>query len=240
MEGVRLQKVLAAAGVGSRRICDQLIAEGRVTVDGQVAILGARVDPQTAVIHVDGTRIPTRSEHVVLALHKPRGVASAMSDARGRPCVGDYVADRSERVFHVGRLDVDTEGLLLLTNDGELANRISHPSHGVAKTYVATVAGRVDPGLRVRLRRPVELDDGPVTVDHCRVVDTAEERSVVEVTLHEGRNRIVRRLFEALGHPVQRLVRTQVGPVRLRGLASGQLREVTGKELQSLYTEVGL
>jgi 23S rRNA pseudouridine2605 synthase len=236
----RLQKVLAAAGVGSRRVCDELISQGRVTVDGEVAIPGTRVDPQTAVIHVDGTRIPTRSEHVVLALHKPRGMASAMSDPRGRPCVGDLVADRDERVFHVGRLDVDTEGLLLLTNDGELANRIAHPSHGVAKTYVATVEGRVDPGLRARLRRPVDLEDGPVTVDHTRIVDSSDSRSVVEVTLHEGRNRIVRRLFDSLGHPVQRLVRTQVGPIKLAGLKAGHLREVTGTELQRLYTEVGL
>jgi 23S rRNA pseudouridine2605 synthase len=240
VDGERLQKVLAAAGVGSRRVCDQLIADGRVTVDGRVAVLGARVDPQTAVIHVDGTRIPTRSEHVVLALHKPRGVASAMSDPQGRPCVGDYVRDRADRVFHVGRLDVDTEGLLLLTNDGELANRISHPSHGVSKTYVATVAGQVDQQLRVRLRRPVDLDDGPVSIDACRIVAVAEDRSVVEVSLHEGRNRIVRRVFDALGHPVQRLVRTRVGPVRLGGQRPGEIREITGKQLQRLYTEVGL
>jgi 23S rRNA pseudouridine2605 synthase len=237
---MRLQKVLAAAGVGSRRVCDELIGEGRVTVDGKVAIPGAQVDPDTAVIHVDGVRIPTRSETVVLALHKPRGVTSAMSDPGGKPCVGDFVADRPERVFHVGRLDVDTEGLLLLTNDGELANRIAHPSHGVSKTYVATVQGDVGSGLKARLRKPVDLDDGPVQVDNCRVIDTADERSVVEVSLHEGRNRIVRRLFEALGHPVTRLVRTQVGPVRLAGLKRGQLREITGKELQRLYTEVGL
>lgn len=237
---MRLQKVLAAAGVGSRRVCDELIAEGRVTVDGKVAIPGTRVDAQTAVIHVDGVRIPTARETVVLALHKPRGVVSAMSDPQGKPCVGDYVTDRPERVFHVGRLDVDTEGLLLLTNDGELANRIAHPSHGVAKTYVATVSGQVDPSLRVRLRKPVDLDDGPVTVDSCRIVDTSDERSVVEVTLHEGRNRIVRRLFDALGFPVTRLVRTQVGPVRLTGMKRGTLREITGKELQQLYTQAGL
>jgi 23S rRNA pseudouridine2605 synthase len=237
---VRLQKVLAAAGVGSRRVCDDLISEGRVTVDGVVAVPGTQVDPQRAVIHVDGVRIPTRPEVVVLAFHKPRGVTSAMSDPGGKPCVGDYVADRPERVFHIGRLDVDTEGLLLLTNDGDLAQRIAHPSHGVPKTYVATVSGRVDPGLRARLRRPVDLDDGPVSVDAFRVVDAADSRSVVEVTLHEGRNRVVRRLFDALGHPVERLVRTCVGPVRLAGLPSGRIREVTGKDLQRLYTEAGL
>lgn len=235
-----MQKVLAAAGVGSRRVCDELISEGRVTVDGRVAIPGTRVDPQTAVIHVDGTRIPTRSEHVVLAFHKPRGVTSAMSEPRGKPCVGDYVADLEQRVFHVGRLDIDSEGLLLLTNDGDLANRVSHPSHGVAKTYVATVDGRVDAGLRVRLRKPVQLDDGPVTVDGVRIIDASDDLSVVEVSLHEGRNRIVRRLFDALDHPVRRLVRTQVGPVRLLGLKPGQMREVTGADLQRLYTDVGL
>ncbi len=237
---MRLQKVLAAAGVGSRRVCDELIAEGRVTVDGIIAIPGTQVDPETAVIHVDGVRIPTRSEIVVLALHKPRGVTSAMSDPGGKPCVGDFVADRPERVFHVGRLDVDTEGLLLLTNDGDLANRIAHPSHGVSKTYVATVRGDVGQGLKARLRKPVDLDDGPVQVDACRIIDTAEDRSVVEVSLHEGRNRIVRRLFDALGYPVTRLVRTQVGPIRLAGLKRGQVREITGKELQALYTKVGL
>ncbi len=237
---MRLQKVLAAAGIGSRRVCDEMIAEGRVTVDGVRAIPGAQVDPQTAVIHVDGVRIPTASDTVVLALHKPRGVTSAMSDPSGKPCVGDYVADRAERVFHVGRLDVDTEGLLLLTNDGELANRIAHPSHGVSKTYVATVRGAVDGNLRARLRKPVQLDDGPVQVDGSRIIDVADDRSVVEVTLHEGRNRIVRRLFDTLGHPVTRLVRTQVGPVRLSGLKRGQVREVSGKELQRLYTDVGL
>ena len=235
---MRLQKVLAAAGVGSRRICDQLVAEGRVTVDGRVAVPGTQVDPQTAVIHVDGVRIPTRPELVVLAFHKPRGVTSAMSGAS--PNVGDYVQDREERVFHVGRLDVDTEGLLLLTNDGDLAHRIAHPSHGVAKTYVATVEGCVDAGLRNRLRKPVQLDDGPVTVDACRIIDAGQNSSVVEVTLHEGRNRVVRRLFDALGHPVTRLVRTAVGPVRLTGLRAGQIRELSGRELQSLYTEVGL
>lgn len=237
---MRLQKVLAAAGVGSRRVCDQLIAEGRVTVDGEVAVPGAQVDPQTAVIHVDGTRIPTRADTMVLAFNKPRGVTSAMSEPRGKPCVGDYVADLNARVYHVGRLDIDTEGLLLLTNDGDLANRIAHPSHGVAKTYVATVAGRVDHSLRVRLRKPVDLDDGPVTVDACKIIASADDRSVVEVTLHEGRNRIVRRLFDALGHPVQRLVRTQVGPVRLGRLPAGEMREVSGAELHRLYTEVGL
>jgi 23S rRNA pseudouridine2605 synthase len=237
---VRLQKVLAAAGVGSRRVCDQLIAAGRVTVDGHVAVPGTQVDPQQAVIHVDGVRIPTRPEIVVLAFHKPAGVTSAMSDPSGKPCVGDFVKDRSERVFHVGRLDVDTEGLLLLTNDGDLANHIAHPSHGVAKTYVATVSGRVDEGVRRRLRAPVELDDGPVTVDACRIVEARPARSVVEVTLHEGRNRIVRRLFDALGHPVQRLVRTTVGPVRLTGLKPGEIRTIEGTELQRLYTEAGL
>lgn len=236
----RLQKVLAAAGIGSRRKCDELIGAGRVTVDGAVAVPGARVDPQSAIIHVDGRRIPTAADTVVLAFHKPSGVTSAMSDPDGKRCVGDFVADRPQRLFHVGRLDVDTEGLLLLTNDGDLAHRIAHPSHGVAKTYVATVTGTVDARLRNRLRRPVDLDDGPVTVDAFRILDAGPASSHVEVVLHEGRNRIVRRLFDALGHPVERLVRTRVGPVSLGGLKPGELRDVRGRELQNLYTEVGL
>ena len=153
---------------------------------------------------------------------------------------GDYVSDRAERVFHVGRLDVDTEGLLLLTNDGDLANRIAHPSHGVAKKYVATVSGRVDARVRTRLRKPVMLDDGPVTVDAFRIVDVSDERSVVEVTLHEGRNRIVRRLFEALGHPVLALSASRSDLCGWAGCPSAATREVTGQELQRLYTEVGL
>lgn len=235
-DGIRLQKVLASAGIGSRRASEQLIAEGRVAVNGKpVTEMGMRVDPSTAVIHVDGARINVREDLVYLALNKPRGVLSAMSDTRGRPTVGDLVADRSERLFHVGRLDVDTEGLLLLTNDGELAHRLMHPAFGVAKTYVATVPGPVPKEVGRRLRAGVELEDGPVQVDAFRVVQTQSGWAIVEVVLHEGRNHIVRRLLAEVGHPVQRLVRTTIGPVRLGGQRVGSVRTLTRHELAELH-----
>jgi len=240
-EGIRLQKVLAGAGVGSRRACEQLIAEGRVTVDGVgVAELGARVDPASAVVRVDGKRVQLRSDLVYLALNKPRGVVTAMSDPQGRPHVGQFVGDVAERLFHVGRLDAETEGLLILTNDGDFAHRLAHPSHGVIKTYVAEVPGPVDRGLRRRLLAGIELDDGPVTVDDFRVLDSSGARALVEVSLHEGRNHIVRRLLDAVGHPVSRLVRVAVGPVRLGDQRSGTLRPLTGAELAELYRQLGL
>lgn len=240
-EGVRLQKLLAGAGVGSRRACEELIAAGRVTVDGVVVReLGVRVDPRRAVVHVDGQRVQLDTSLVTFAFNKPAGVVSTMSDERGRPSLAQYVADRPERLFHVGRLDAETEGLLLLTNDGELANRLAHPSHGVRKTYLATVRGRVRPAVGVRLRAGVTLEDGPVEVDAFRVIDTTGRQSLVEIVLHEGRNRIVRRLMDEVGHPVERLVRTQVGPIRLGSLRPGTMRELTRKELGALMAEVGL
>lgn len=240
-EGVRLQKVLAGAGLGSRRACEQIIAAGRVSVDGVVVReLGIRVDPRTAVLHVDGLRVQLDSSVVTLALNKPRGVVSTMDDPQGRRSLAELVADRPERLFHVGRLDAETEGLLLLTNDGELANRLAHPSYEVAKTYLATVEGRVKPGVGVKLRAGIELDDGPVKVDAFRVVDASPTETLVEVVLHEGRNRIVRRTLEAVGHPVVRLVRTQIGPIRLGHLRPGKTREITGRELGELMAAVGL
>jgi 23S rRNA pseudouridine2605 synthase len=233
---VRLQKVLAAAGIGSRRACEQLIAAGRVTVNGvEVQEMGLRVDPMTAVVHVDGARVNVRDDLVYLALNKPRGVLSAMSDDRGRRTVAELVADRPERLFHVGRLDADSEGLLLLTNDGELAHRLMHPSFGVAKTYLATVPGPVGRDVARRLRAGVELADGPVRVDSFRIVQAVGGRAIVEVVLHEGRKHIVRRLLDAVGHPVQRLVRTSIGPVRLGGLRAGAARELTRTELAELH-----
>lgn len=233
---IRLQKVLAAAGVGSRRVCEDLIAAGRVAVDGvTVSEMGMRVDPVRAVIHVDGDRINVRDDLVYLALNKPRGVLSAMSDDRGRPTVADLAADRSERLFHVGRLDADTEGLLLLTNDGELAHRLMHPSFGVAKTYLATVPGPVAKTVGRQLRSGVVLEDGAVVVDRFRIVQEQGRRSIVEVVLHEGRNHIVRRLLAQVGHPVERLVRTRIGPVQLGGQRAGSLRELTRAELAELH-----
>ena len=241
--GVRLQKVLAAAGVGSRRACEALIAAGRVEVDGRpIREMGVRVDPATAVIRVDGLRVTTAEAGLVhLALNKPRGVVSTMSDPQGRPSIGDYVADRlGTRLFHVGRLDADTEGLILLTNDGELAHRLAHPSFGVAKTYRAEVAGPVARGVGRQLRAGVSLDDGVVAVDAFRVIGRSDGRVMVELVLHEGRKHVVRRLLDAVGHPVQRLVRTGIGPVTLGDLRPGRTRPLTRDEVGRLYREVGL
>jgi 23S rRNA pseudouridine2605 synthase len=238
---VRLQKLLASSGVASRRRCEELMLEGRVEVDGEVVTrLGTKVDPRAAVVRVDGERLPPVSEHVYLALHKPRGVVSTMSDPEGRRSLADLVADRPERLFHVGRLDTDTDGLILLTNDGELANRLAHPSHAVPKTYVVEVAGRVRPLVARRLREGIELDDGPVAADSVSIDQAEADRSMLTVTLHEGRNRIVRRMFDAVGHPVRRLTRTSVGPVRLAGLRSGQMRELTRTELGPLLDSADL
>jgi len=240
-QGIRLQKVLAAAGLGSRRACEVLIDQGRVEVDGRIVMeQGVRIDPQTAVVRVDGQRVPTAAGTIVLAVNKPRGVLSTMSDDRGRPCLGDMVSDRSERLFHIGRLDADTEGLILLTNDGELANRLAHPSYGVAKTYLATLAGTLERGVGKQLTTGVELEDGPARADSFRVVQSVPGQVLVEVVLHEGRNHIVRRMFEAVGHPVVSLVRTRVGPIVLGQQRPGTTRVVSGAEARSLYTEVGL
>lgn len=240
-DGVRLQKVLAAAGVGSRRHCEELIGAGRVQVDGQtVRRFGARVDPETQDIRVDGRRIPTRQDVVYLAFNKPAKVLTAMSDDRGRATITDYLGDRAERLFHVGRLDYDTEGLMLLTNDGELAHRLAHPSYEVAKTYQAEVPGPVPKSLGQTLARGVELDDGVAVADKFRVLDQVGSRALVEITLHEGRKHIVRRMLAQVGHPVSRLVRTDVGPVRLGALRPGATRDLTTREVGELYAAVGL
>ena len=240
-EGVRLQKVLSQAGVASRRAAEELIAEGRVQVDGQVVReMGRRVDPATAVVHVDGVRVVTRDDLVYLALNKPFGVLSTMSDDQGRPCVGDYVRNRKERLFHVGRLDAETEGLLLLTNDGDLAHRLMHPSYHVPKTYLAEVPGPVPRDLGKRLRAGVMLEDGPVKADSFRLVDSMPGRAMVEIVLHEGRKHIVRRLLEEVGHPVSQLVRTAVGEVRLGNQRPGSMRVLNRQEIGSLHAAVGL
>lgn len=240
-DGVRLQKVLAAAGYGSRRACEDLITAGRVSVDGRVVReLGTRVDPSRDVLHVDGLRVQLDPTKVTVALHKPVGVVSTMHDPHGRPTLEAYVADRSERLFHVGRLDTETSGLLLLTNDGELAHRLTHPSFEVAKTYVAGVQGRVERGLGRRLKEGVTLEDGPVRVDAFHVLEARPASSIVEVVLHEGRHHIVRRLLAEVGHPVTALARTQIGPVRLGRLRPGQSRVLEGTELGALMSAVGL
>lgn len=239
--GVRLQKVLAAAGVGSRRYCEILIDAGRVSLDGRVVReQGVRVDPETAVLRVDGKRIPTASETAVFLLNKPVGMHTTMSDPRGRPCVGDVAARLGVRVFHVGRLDAATSGLLLLTNDGELANRLTHPSHGVAKTYLARVTGRVNNRTLDRLRAGVPLDDRPVEVESVRVVEQTKGESLLELVIHEGRNHVVRRLLAEVGHPVVDLTRTQIGTLSIGGLRPGSVRSLTAVERRDLYTAAGL
>jgi 23S rRNA pseudouridine2605 synthase len=239
--GVRLQKVLAAAGVGSRRHCEELIGAGRVEVDGEVVRrFGARVDPRRQVIRVDGRRIPASEDLVYLALNKPAGVLTTMSDSRGRQTMADLLGDTSERLFHVGRLDYDTEGLMLLMNDGELAHRLTHPRFGVPKTYLADVTGPVPRDLARQLMTGIELDDGVATADKFRVVERAGSRALVEITLHEGRKHIVKRMLAAAGHPVSRLVRTQVGPVTLGSLRPGDTRRLSTKEVGDLYAAVGL
>lgn len=239
--GTRLQKVLAGAGIGSRRACEELISDGRVMVDGVVVTeLGLRVDPLRQTVHVDGERIHLDDSRVYLAFNKPAGVVTTMSDELGRLNVGDYVAGRPERLFHVGRLDADTEGLLLLTNDGDLAHRLQHPAHGVLKTYIAEIPGPVPKDLGKQLRAGVELDDGPVQVDSFRIVDSKPGKAIVEVILHEGRKHIVRRLLDHVGHPVISLVRTQVGPITLGSTKSGRWRPLSQREISDLYKAAGL
>ncbi len=225
----RLQKVLAERGWGSRRVCDELIADGRVTVNGEVAVLGRRVDPAHDVVEVDGVAIGVRPGLVHYLLNKPAGVVTTASDPQGRPTVVQLVPD-DPRVFPVGRLDVDTEGLLLLTNDGDLANRLTHPSHGVEKEYVAEVRGTVGPGALRRLREGIGLDDGMTAP--ARVSQPAP--GVLRITIHEGRNRQVRRMCEAIGHPLHRLVRVRIGPIRDPHLAPGQWRVLTLDEVRRL------
>src|SRR5262244_321854 len=233
--GIRLQKVLAAAGVGSRRHCEEMIGDGRVEVDGEIVRrFGARVDPQRQVIRVDGRRIPAREDLVYIALNKPAGVLTTMSDARGRRTIADFLGDRAERLFHVGRLDYDTEGLMLLMNDGELAHRLSHPRYGVLKTYLADVAGPLPRDLGRQLITGVELSDGVASADNFRVVERAGNRALVEITLHEGRKHIVRRMLAEVGHPVSRLVRTHVGPVALGSLRPGATRRLSTREIGDL------
>jgi 23S rRNA pseudouridine2605 synthase len=242
-DGIRLQKVLAAAGVGSRRQSEELIEAGRVAVNGKVVrVQGMRVDPQQAVVTVDGNRIVTRSGMVYLALNKPTGMLSAMSDDRGRPTVGDLIAGKAitegERLFHVGRLDADTEGLLLLTNDGDLTHKLTHPSFEVHKTYLAEVKGPIARDVGRTLRAGVPIDGRTVSVHSFRVVGNSEARVMLEIVLHEGRNHIVRRLLEDVGYPVLRLVRTQIGPVVLGSLRAGRIRPLNSQEIAGLFSLV--
>ena len=242
--GIRLQKVLSQAGIASRRAAEKLIIDGRVEVDGQmVTELGTRVDPEVSVIRVDGARVVLDDTLVYLALNKPRGMHSTMSDDRGRPCLGDLIEHRvrgNKKLFHVGRLDADTEGLILLTKDGELAHRLMHPSHEVPKTYLATVTGKVPRGVGKQLRAGVELDDGPANVDDFALVDAIPGKTLLRLTLHEGRNRIVRRMLAAVGFPVEELVRTDFGSVSLGNQRPGSIRPLRRDEIGQLYKAVDL
>jgi 23S rRNA pseudouridine2605 synthase len=235
---VRLHKLLARSGVASRRRCEELMLAGEVIVDDEVVTrLGTKVDPTTAVIRVSGRRLPPMSPNVYLVLNKPVGVTSTMADPHAERTLSDLLADRPERLFHVGRLDTDTAGLLLLTNDGEFAQRMAHPSYEVDKTYVAAVDGVVHPSTIKQLLAGVVLDDGPVSVSSVKLVGgrgTARDGSIVELVIHEGRNRIVRRLLDHVGHPVQQLTRTAIGPVVLGRLGVGEIRELIHDELGAL------
>jgi len=237
-DGVRLQKVLAGAGLGSRRACEQMIAQGRVRVDGElVRDQGVRVDPATAQVEVDGMLLQLDTSKVYLAMNKPRGYLSAMSDAEGRLTLADILDDRTEqgvRLFHVGRLDVDTEGLILLTNDGDLAHRLQHPSFEVPRTYVAEVNGPVERGIGKQLRDGVELEDGIARADSFRLVDSLPGKAFVEIVLHEGRKHVVRRMLEEVGYPVIRLARTAIGPIQLGDLRPGVTRSLTREEVSQL------
>jgi 23S rRNA pseudouridine2605 synthase len=243
-EGIRLQKVLSQAGIASRRVAERMIIDGRVEIDGQVVTeLGTRVDTDASEIRVDGARVILDESLVYLALNKPHGMHSTMSDDRGRPCIGDLVEHRvrgNKKLFHVGRLDADTEGLILLTNDGELAHRLMHPSYEIPKTYLATVTGTVPRGLGKKLRAGIELDDGPIAVDDFAVVDAIPGKTMIRVTLHEGRKRIVRRMLAAVGFPVQTLVRTELGAVTLGDQRPGSIRALRRNEIGELYKAVGL
>ncbi|HRQ00551.1 MAG TPA: pseudouridine synthase [Terrimesophilobacter sp.] len=235
-EGERLQKVMAAAGVASRRASEVLIAQGRVTVNGQtVTEPGRRVLPGDRIA-VDGVAVQTDATRRYVMLNKPVGVVSSMSDEQGRPDLRRYAAEFEQRLFNVGRLDINTSGLLVLTNDGELAHVLAHPSFGVQKTYVAKVRGTVSPQTIQRLKSGVELEDGPIAADEAKLIDASRGTSLVELSLHSGRNRIVRRMLDAVGHPVLELVRRSFGPLHLGTLGVGRWRELTTIELGKLLT----
>ncbi|AVZ72224.1 pseudouridine synthase [Streptomyces lunaelactis] len=239
-EGERLQKVLARAGMGSRRACEELIDQARVEVNGQIVTeQGKRVDPDHDEIKVDGLTVATQS-HLFFALNKPAGVVATMEDPDGRQCLGDYVNNRETRLFHVGRLDTETEGIILLTNHGELAHRLTHPKYGVKKTYLAAIQGPLPRDLGKRLKDGIELDDGYARADHFRVVENTGKNYLVEVTLHEGRKHIVRRMLAEAGFPVDKLVRVSFGPIALGDQKSGWLRRMTNTEVGMLMKEVGL
>ena len=233
-EGVRLQKALAAAGVASRRASEELIVKGRVKVNGKtIRELGTRIDPVVDQVMVDNKPVQMDPDRVYLAFNKPKGVLSTMSDEKGRRCLADYFMG-FDRVYNVGRLDAETTGLLLMTNDGELANQLLHPSYEVEKLYVAKVQGKIGKVELQRLKDGVKLEDGLQKADRVRVIDQNDLFSLVEIVLHSGKNRIVRRMMEAVGHPVIDLTRKSFGPIHLKALKLGQYRELSKLEVSSL------
>jgi pseudouridine synthase len=231
---VRLQKALAAAGVASRRACEDLIVQGQVKINGKlVTELGSRVDPTSDFVTVRGVPVQFDTSRVYLALNKPAGIISTMSDEEGRPDLSQFVVD-FDRVFNIGRLDAETTGLILLTNDGDLANKLAHPSFGVEKTYVARIAGDVTPATMQKLLDGFELEDGFIKADRARIIDVKRGEALVEIILHSGRNRIVRRMLDHVGHPVLGLVRKQFGPIYLSTLKSGHVRNLSKIEVGAL------
>ena len=239
-EGERLQKILARAGYGSRRACEELIEQARVEVNGEIVIeQGKRVDTEKDEVKVDGLTVATQS-YQFFALNKPAGVVSTMEDPDGRQCLGDYVTNRETRLFHVGRLDTETEGIILLTNHGELAHRLTHPKYGVRKTYLAHIVGPIPRDLGKKLKDGIQLEDGYARADHFRVVEQTGKNYLVEVTLHEGRKHIVRRMLAEAGFPVDKLVRTAFGPITLGDQKSGWLRRLSNTEVGMLMNEVDL
>lgn len=236
-EGVRLQKVLANAGVASRRVSEQLIVDGRVRVNGvKVTELGSRIDPDVDLVDVDGQAVQLDTTKRYVMLNKPTGVVSSMKDDKGRRDLREFTREWDERLYNVGRLDAETSGLLVLTNDGELANVLAHPRYGVTKVYIAKVDGQVSAQTVQRLTRGIELEDGPIAADKARVLDSSRGSSLVELTLHSGRNRIVRRMMAKVGHPVTELVRRQFGPLHLGTLPAGGMRELDRVERGALLT----
>ncbi|MEU8956729.1 pseudouridine synthase [Streptomyces sp. NPDC048518] len=239
-EGERLQKILARAGYGSRRACEELVDEARVEVNGEIVLeQGLRVDPEKDEIKVDGLTVATQS-YQFFALNKPAGVVSTMEDNEGRQCLGDYVTNRETRLFHVGRLDTETEGVILLTNHGELAHRLTHPKYGVKKVYLAHIVGPIPRDLGKQLKDGIQLEDGYARADHFRVVEQTGKNYLVEVTLHEGRKHIVRRMLAEAGFPVDKLVRVAFGPITLGDQKSGWLRRLSNTEVGMLMQEVDL
>lgn len=240
-EGVRLQKVIAAAGLASRRAAEEMIVDARVEVNGRIVTeLGTRVDPERDIIRLDGARIPPQRHHVYLALNKPRGVVSTLDDPQDRPTLVDYIPKKAGRLFHVGRLDTATEGLMILTNDGDFAQRLSHPSFEIDKTYMAEVEGVVENAALRRLEKGIVLEDGFIKPDKVKVVSRGQDKTLLELTLHSGRNRVVRRMLDAIAHPVRRLARTRIGPIYLGNLPTGEVRELTSKEVGALFDRAEL